>query len=200
VNAPQTPTEQANNLAIAGFICSVLGILGTCGLLSPIGLILSLVALGREPRGFAIAGAVIGALGTCLVVPVLIFAVALPMVFLSVLAALGISGVLGPGFTAKIEMAELAGKIKDYQRDHTMLPITLDDLGIADTDLLSDRWGHPYGYELSADGLSYRLFSLGPDGVAGTPDDIQANPRWVIQTHSETTSTQGSPPASPPSP
>jgi len=200
VNAPQKPTEQTNNLAIAGFICSVLGILGTCGLLSPIGLILSLVALGKEPKGFAIAGTVIGALGTCLVVPVLIVAVALPMVFLSVLAGLGLSGVLGPDLIAKFEMAQLAGAIRTFQLDHTTLPLTIDDLGITDTDLLTDTWGHPYGYELSADGLSYRLFSVGPDGVAGTPDDIQANPRWMIRTDSETTSGHGSPTTSPPSP
>ena len=49
------PAEQSNGLAIAGFVCSLLGIF-TGFLLSPIGLILSLVALGRPGgRGFAVA-------------------------------------------------------------------------------------------------------------------------------------------------
>ena len=58
------PAEQSNGLAIAGFVCSLLGLF-TGFLLSPIGLILSLVALGRPGgRGFAVAGVVIGLLGS----------------------------------------------------------------------------------------------------------------------------------------
>ncbi|HHK42428.1 MAG TPA: hypothetical protein ENJ50_08425, partial [Planctomycetaceae bacterium] len=52
-----------NGLGIAGFIISLLGFL-SCGLLSPIGFLLSLVGLTKQPRGFAIAGAIIGAIGT----------------------------------------------------------------------------------------------------------------------------------------
>jgi hypothetical protein len=170
-----------NNLAIAGFVVSLLGIFGSCGLLSPIGLILSLAALGREPRGFAIAGTIIGALGTCFVCVATAIAIAVPALFIALIAALGIAGVMGPGFVDKVEMARIAGAIETYEQDHTMLPITLDDLAITDTELLTDRWGHPYGYELAPDGQSYRLFSVGPDGQAGTGDDIAANPDWAIQ-------------------
>ena len=52
-----------NGLGIAGFIVSLVGFL-SCGLLSPIGFLLSLVGLTKQPRGFAIAGAIIGAIGT----------------------------------------------------------------------------------------------------------------------------------------
>ena len=52
-----------NGLGIAGFIVSLVGFL-SCGLLSPIGFLLSLVGLTKQPRGFAIAGALIGAIGT----------------------------------------------------------------------------------------------------------------------------------------
>ena len=63
VHAHAAP-QPANTLGLAGFITSVVGILFG-GLLCPVGLILSLVALGRPPRGFAVAGAVIGLLGSC---------------------------------------------------------------------------------------------------------------------------------------
>ena len=52
-----------NGLGIAGFIVSLVGLL-SCGLLCPIGFLLSLVGLTKQPRGFAIAGAIIGAIGT----------------------------------------------------------------------------------------------------------------------------------------
>ena len=182
----QRPTDgSTNGLGIAGFVCALLGIFGSCGLLSPIGLILSLVAVGRQPRGFAIAGIVIGSVGTCFVlVPLIILAVVMPVVLFSILGAVGLTSVLGPEFGAKIEMAQIASAIETYQQDHTMLPISIDDLGITDAELLTDQWGHPYGYDLAADGQSYRLFSVGPDGAAGTADDIEANPDWVFESSS----------------
>ena len=47
--------EPSNGIGMAGFICSLVGLF-TCGVLFPIGLILSFVGLFFEPRGFAIAG------------------------------------------------------------------------------------------------------------------------------------------------
>lgn len=49
---------QQNGLGVAGFVTSLVALL-TCGILTPISLILSLVALRKEPRGLAIAGTVI---------------------------------------------------------------------------------------------------------------------------------------------
>jgi hypothetical protein len=48
----------SNRLGIAGFVLSLLGLI-SCGLLAPVGLVLSLVGVRKEPRGLAIAGAVI---------------------------------------------------------------------------------------------------------------------------------------------
>lgn len=55
--------ERTNGLGTAGFIVSLVGFL-SCGFLSPIGLVLSLIALGRQPRGLAIAGFVLGLIGS----------------------------------------------------------------------------------------------------------------------------------------
>lgn len=64
---PARPMVRSENgLGVAGFIISVLAIL-TCGILSPIALLVSLAGMLRRPRGFAIAGVVLGGLGTALV-------------------------------------------------------------------------------------------------------------------------------------
>ena len=50
-----TTTKPTNGLAIVGFVLAIVGIFSS-GILCPIGLIISLIALGREPKGFAIEG------------------------------------------------------------------------------------------------------------------------------------------------
>ena len=52
-----------NGLGTAGFIVSLLALF-TCGIASPIGVLLSLPALFKPPRAFAIAGTVLGLIGT----------------------------------------------------------------------------------------------------------------------------------------
>jgi hypothetical protein len=52
-------------LGIAGFVVSLVAFL-TCGLISPIALMLSLFALFKRPRGFAIAGSMLALLGTAM--------------------------------------------------------------------------------------------------------------------------------------
>ncbi len=59
--------QQSNGMGTAGFVLSLIGWV-TCGVLCPVGLLFSLVGLNREPRGLAIAGTVIGGIGTLLVV------------------------------------------------------------------------------------------------------------------------------------
>lgn len=39
-------------------------------------------------------------------------------------------------------------------------------------ELAADHWGNPYVYARSGNGRSYRLHSLGPDGIRGTGDDM----------------------------
>lgn len=56
-----------NSLGVAGLIVSIAGFF-TCGMLSPIGLLLSLVGLLKAPRGAAIAGSILGFFGSGLFV------------------------------------------------------------------------------------------------------------------------------------
>jgi hypothetical protein len=59
----QTNPAPRNTLGLVSFLFSVLGVL-TCGMLGPVALLLSLLALLKRPRGFATAGFVIGLLST----------------------------------------------------------------------------------------------------------------------------------------
>ncbi|MHC4429155.1 MAG: DUF4190 domain-containing protein [Planctomycetota bacterium] len=166
---------RTNGLAIAGFVVSLLGLIGTAGLLCPIGLILSLIALGRGPsgRGFAVAGVILGAFGTCGGALALIFAGG---AILAVLAAVGIG-------VAAIALAEperteltrdmifLAAAIRAYEAEHRYLPADLSDLDV-DVPLLTDPWGNRYEYRLTTETRGFDLVSYGTDGQPGTDDDV----------------------------
>ena len=77
-NVNQGP--KTNGLAIAGFICSLIGFL-CCTISAVVGLVLSIVGLnkikatGENGRGLAIAGIILGALGviTSIVTTIIIF-------------------------------------------------------------------------------------------------------------------------------
>lgn len=55
--------QPSNGLGVAGFVLSLVGFL-SCGLLSPLALLLSFIALFKPPRGLAIAGFVLGLVGS----------------------------------------------------------------------------------------------------------------------------------------
>ena len=57
----------SNGLGVAGFVTSLVSLLFTCGFLSPISLLLSLIGLTKKPRGFAIAGSLISGLQLLLI-------------------------------------------------------------------------------------------------------------------------------------
>lgn len=66
----QQPVQQvivqqaaSNGLGTAGFVLSLVGLL-TCGFLCPLGFLFGLLGMFKPPRGLAIAGTVIGALGS----------------------------------------------------------------------------------------------------------------------------------------
>ncbi|PHS11415.1 MAG: hypothetical protein COA78_09840 [Blastopirellula sp.] len=61
-NSAGSPKE-TNTMGLVGFIFSLVGFI-SCGLLSPIALLVSLIGLLKAPRGFAIAGSAISLLGT----------------------------------------------------------------------------------------------------------------------------------------
>ena len=130
-----------------------MGIL-TCGLTFPIGLILSLFALKREPRGLAIAGTVIGGVGTLALGGLVVM-------------VLGNPDILN-GIKTGITIAEAHAAIEEARDEDGALPS--EEEGNRLIEEFEDAWGNTLIYEL--DGDHYVIRSAGPDGKFGTADDI----------------------------
>ena len=149
------PPSSSNGMGIAGFVVSLVGIL-TCGVLCPLGLIFSLVGLGRQPRGLAIAGTVIGGLGSLMLVG-----------FLAVFV-IGV-GEVKEGMVSGFALVKATAEIEAYQASEGEYPD--DDEGNELIAVILDGWDRPFRYERTETG--YIIRSAGPDGEFGTMDDIK---------------------------
>lgn len=154
-----------NGLGVAGFVVSLSGMIVCLGLTCPIGLVLSLIALTKNPRGFAVAGSIIGLLGS----------------ILGVLSVLVVSGAIGAGIFG---MNYYGQSVTSYTMDNASWEIdehftdNQDTLPAeADGDALIagylDEWNNALKYLPTPNSTQdYTITSLGPDGVANTNDDI----------------------------
>jgi len=158
-----------NGLGIAGFICSLIGIV-SCGLLSPIGLVLSIVAMFREPRGFAIAGLVLGLIGSLWAAIVALVIASVGLAVFGAIFALGFS--LKP-LEAWADGAQITEAVIQHMREHGEAPGSLDELTGLTSSTLSDPWGNVYRFEIIDDGARLRIISDGPDGLPDTEDDFE---------------------------
>ena len=169
-NRYQQAPPPSNGLGVAGIMNKNLGFLGTCGLLSPIGLILSLIALRKQPRGLAIAGVIIGAVGS------LWFLVALLIFGFMVMGLLAIAGagvaMTLPNIQTAGNMLEMRSEINEYHSTLGKLPESVDAITTIKPDLKLDAWNHPIRYEITGS-TTYELRSAGPDGAWNTADDIK---------------------------
>lgn len=163
-------TSDTNPVGLAGFIVSLVSLVGCGGLLSPVGLILSLVGVFRQPRSFAIAGVVLGIIGSGMFVLVVaaigvgVVAGVLAMVF----GASFIGQTLETGFDAN----EVREAIVAHERSRGELPASLDDLSALDEEAVVDLWDTPYHLAIDPDARTMTLTSLGKDQTLGTGDDI----------------------------
>lgn len=94
----------SNGMGLAGFITSLVSLVFTCGMLSPVAFILSLIGLFKKPKGLALAGAILSGLQ---ILAILIVGVA------PILAVIGI------GLSLEKEQKEL------YQKDRVEILETL---------------------------------------------------------------------------
>lgn len=167
--ASAPPIRSENGLGIAGFICSLIGVV-SCGLLSPVGLILSIVAVFREPRGFAIAGLVLGLIGSFWA---LIMTLVVASIGFAVIAAIFATGFSLKPLEAWVDGVQITEAVVVHMREHGDAPRALAELTGLSSDTLTDPWGNSYRFEISEDGASFRLISDGPDGVPDTDDDLE---------------------------
>jgi hypothetical protein len=145
------PPRSGNGMGVAGFVVSLVGLV-PCGLLCPLGLIFSLIGLGRQPRGLAIAGTVIGGIGS-----------------LGIVGAVALVLYTGPQkFATKVVIWAAEIEIETYTDRHGEPPDEKEgNRLIADT---TDGWDRPLRYEIR--GERFRITSAGPDGVFDTEDDV----------------------------
>lgn len=140
----------SNPTAIVGLV------LAFC--VSPLGLLVSIFAALKQPRGLAIAGIVIGLLGT------IVWGVGG-----SVLYA-GYKRFGRPMVETGMDIAAISQKVGEYQSKNGSVPPDLATASVTG-DALVDAWGNGYEYEAGADGKSWTLTILGPDKTKGTTDD-----------------------------
>ncbi len=170
VYAPGMPqADQSNTLGLAGFITSLVGFALTGGLLCPVGLILSLIALRRQPRGFAIAGVVLGVMGSCggciialFVLPAIAIAIAGGATVLTAAAFMLVGGI--PAMDTFDHMFQIRRAIGVYEKQHGAPPASLSDLNLP-ADILDDGWGTPLQYQMMgiAPAWKWSLQTAGPD-------------------------------------
>lgn len=166
---PQAPAQRtpSNGLGVAGFVVSLVGVVATCGALAPVGLLLSLVAMFKKPRGFAFAGVVLGLIGTVLISVITLSGVAAAS-FAAEQARMHEQ--LGQREQAQIQIAGLAERVGVFHEQNARPPLALDLLPFVDASMLIDPWGRAFEFEPDIDGFSIR--SVGPDGVGFTDDDV----------------------------
>jgi hypothetical protein len=149
-------SKPKNILGIVGFIFSV-----TC-LLAPLGLLLSVIALLKRPKGFAIAGTIIG----------LLFSIPHGFIVYS-----GYQwSTMSPGEIVAASTSTETGTVIFAVEQHIArtgtAPASLDEVDLSEASR-TDFWGTPYRYESgSSGGKAWRLSSAGPDGEFGTADDL----------------------------
>ncbi|MEM6504430.1 MAG: DUF4190 domain-containing protein [Planctomycetota bacterium] len=152
-----------NALGIAGFVVSLSGMIVCLGLISPIGLVLSLIALAKSPRGYAVAGSIIGLLGSALGT--------LTVLVLTNNINLNLFG--SPFYSHTYNQIEAAS----YDIDNHFLSNqdTLPDEATGDAIIAGyyDEWNNSLKYTPATNSAAdYTITSLGPDGVLNTTDDI----------------------------
>lgn len=157
----------SNSMGVAGFIISLVGWV-SCGILCPIGLVLSLIGLRKQPRGFAVAGVILGVLGTIWAVIALFFG------GLAMLLACGgvVCGGIAPQVVTNVHIGATAKAVERFKREHGRLPVMIEELTGHAKRSHRDGWDRPLRLSIDDQG-GFTITSDGPDGVPGNGDDVR---------------------------
>ena len=161
---PQPPAK--NTIGLVGFIVSLVSLI-TCGVLAPVGLLLSVIGLFKAPRGFAIAGTILG----------VIFSLFGALVGFGLVAA--VLGIQQAGSVVQQQIALGLGgqEIKSYHSHNGQVPDepTFDQLlqNVAThiPGVQAVQFQVQYRYEV-VDDHTVRLTFPGFDKQFGTQDDL----------------------------
>lgn len=165
------PTTDTNPVGLAGFIVSLVSLVACGGLLSPVGLILSLFGCFRQPRGLAIAGVVLGLVGSgAFILGIVLLGAGL---IIGAIALIFGASFLGQTLETSFDANEVRKAIVAYERAEGSLPTAMSDLSTLDEHAAHDLWDTPYRLEIDSADRQFTLISLGKDKTLGTDDDIR---------------------------
>ncbi|MGY8767367.1 MAG: hypothetical protein ACKVH8_02890 [Pirellulales bacterium] len=156
--------KSSNSLGLVGFFVSLFGLIFTCGLLSPLGLLLSIWAAMYSPKGTAVAGIVIGSIGT------LLLAFCVGTFAMAANKAHYYSHEVPMQQATYDQLHEAIVTIKQHEVEQGQLPD-----GIAGNRLvleMHDAWDQSVRFELEDNG-NYAVRSGGPDQTFDTEDDLR---------------------------
>ena len=162
--SPVMPPSETNGLGIAGFVVSLIGIL-TCGVPSIIGLGLSLIALRKKPKGFAIAGVILGVVGLLELVLAVFWAY-------SMVQAVGTIQVVINRSENESIAKEYANDIAEEWKLTKQLPSQEEGQKLIEGE--TDTFGNELRYD--TDGSSFSIRAAGEDQSFDTEDDIVVGP------------------------
>ncbi len=180
IGYPAAPVESNastwNGLAVFGFCLSLIGLFIPTGIVSLLGLLISLVALTRPPRGFAIFGVLLGLLGTLfwftLMIALLVAGMLGAIAMLIVMAVFFVF-VQPETLAVSSDMMNILIASAEHEKERGALPESVDDLELERMHRI-DPWGMPYRLVLTDDReLPLDIVSAGPDGEFDTDDDIR---------------------------
>ncbi|MHC2066726.1 type II secretion system protein GspG [Bremerella sp. T1] len=158
----QSKPSRSNTLGAWGFGISLFGLLVTFGLLCPLGLLLSFFGLFSRKPGIAIAGVIIGGIGTA-IVGVGVGSIAMAA------SAMHHYSVEVPKMEQTREVLDTACvEVESFRQENNKLPE-----GIEGNKLVlkyEDAYGNAVRYEPEEDG-KFAIRSAGPDGTFDTNDD-----------------------------
>jgi len=169
-DSPESPYYQApggdgsNNLGVIGFVVSLVGLF-LCGVPSIIGLGISAVAMGKRPKGFAVAGVLLGVLGLIEIVAVVFLGLAVyrkASEMGTMIQRIGIES------QAKIHASSIGQEWKDSGQ------VPTEEEGNEQLQGATDMLDNPFIYE--TDGTTFSIRSAGVDRELNTEDDIVAGP------------------------
>ncbi|MEL6740360.1 MAG: DUF4190 domain-containing protein [Planctomycetota bacterium] len=155
----------SNGLGTAGFVTSIVGWV-TCGVLCPVGLLMSLVALGKQPRGFAIAGAIIGGLGSGFLF-LAGFAIIAGFLGLGAATVAAVDAVGDAAEEFRLQQAEQV--IRMEYENSSVLPGSIEGEALIVSSLGSSA---EYVRYERVDDTSFELVSAGRDLLFDTEDDV----------------------------
>ncbi|MFK7790684.1 MAG: DUF4190 domain-containing protein [Phycisphaeraceae bacterium] len=160
---------QSNGMGTAAGVCSIIGLV-SCGLLCPIGLVLGLMSMKKEPNGMAITGVVLGAIGSLIYAIIFIFFGGALLVACG--GCIGIANMANELAEQRVASQPAADAIVAYYETNDKLP---DDATVQQLLVGLEHEGHAFRFKAGIDGSSFTLEHPGDDGQWNTADDWQTD-------------------------